>query len=106
MQVAEGELSTQPVRSIKTTRLVWWITLHAGALLAPFYFSWSGFVVFLALYLLGGLGVTLGYHRLLTHRSFQTPKVVEHCLTLMGVIANQGGPLMWVAAHRVHHRHS
>ncbi len=106
MQVAEGVPSTRPVRRIKRTRLAWWIFLHLGALLAPFYFSWSGLVVFLTLYLLGGLGVTLAYHRLLTHRSFQTPKIVEHFLTFFGVLANQGGPLQWVAAHRVHHRHS
>ena len=55
---------------------------------------------------MGGMGITLAYHRLLTHRSFQTPRVVEHVLTFFGVLANQGGPLQWVAAHRVHHKHS
>ena len=98
MQVVEGAPRSRPVRRIKTTRLAWWIFLHAGALLAPFYFSWSGLVVFVTLYILGGLGVTLAYHRLLTHRSFQTPKIVEHILTFFGVLANQGGPLQWVAS--------
>jgi stearoyl-CoA desaturase (delta-9 desaturase) len=50
--------------------------------------------------------VTLGYHRLLTHRSFQTPRGVEYVLTVLGTLASQGGPLQWVAAHRRHHQHS
>jgi stearoyl-CoA desaturase (delta-9 desaturase) len=48
----------------------------------------------------------MGYHRLLTHRSFRTPRAVEYALTSLGVLANQGGPLQWVAVHRIHHRHS
>jgi stearoyl-CoA desaturase (delta-9 desaturase) len=48
----------------------------------------------------------MGYHRLLTHRSFQTPKLVEYILTVLGTLANQGGPLRWVAVHRIHHQHS
>src|SRR5205823_5712496 len=39
-------------------------------------------------------------------RSFQTPKAVEYVLTVLGALANQGGPLQWVATHRLHHRHS
>jgi stearoyl-CoA desaturase (delta-9 desaturase) len=63
-------------------------------------------VVCLALYLAAALGVTMGYHRLLTHRSFRTPRPVEYILTVLGALANQGGPLQWVAIHRVHHQHS
>jgi stearoyl-CoA desaturase (delta-9 desaturase) len=86
--------------------IIWWSGIHAGAVLAPFTFSWSGLVVCLSLYLLGGVGVTMGYHRLLTHRSFETPRVMEYFLTILGSLANQGGPLRWVATHRAHHRHS
>ena len=85
------------------TNLIWVGGLHAGVLLAPFFFSWSGVVVFAVLAVLTGFGVTLGYHRLLTHRSFQTPKAVQYFFALMGVLANQGGPIMWVAVHRKHH---
>jgi stearoyl-CoA desaturase (delta-9 desaturase) len=74
--------------------------------LAPFTFSWSGLVVCLALYLAAGLGVTMGYHRLLTHRSFRTSRPVEYVLTVLAALANQGGPLQWVAIHRIHHQHS
>jgi stearoyl-CoA desaturase (delta-9 desaturase) len=77
-----------------------------GVVLAPFTFSWSGLGICLALYLATGFGITMGYHRLLTHRGFQTPRFVEHVLTALGTLANQGGPLQWVAVHRMHHQHS
>ncbi len=77
-----------------------------GVVLALFTFSWSGLGICLALYLATGFGITMGYHRLLTHRSFQTPRFVEYILTALGTLANQGGPLQWVAVHRIHHQHS
>ncbi len=83
-----------------------WSVLHVGIVLAPFTFTWSGLVVCLVLYLVTGVGVTMGYHRLLTHRSFQTPKLVEYFLTILGCLSAQGGPLQWVATHRAHHAHS
>jgi len=86
--------------------ILWWSTLQVGIVLAPFTFSWSGLAVAGILYLLSGFGVTMGYHRLLTHRSFKTPRAVEYLLTLLGALAAQGGPLQWVAVHRLHHRHS
>jgi len=87
-------------------KVLWWSVMHVGVVLAPFTFSWSGLVVCGVLYLLGGLGITMGYHRLLTHRSFKTPRPIEYLLTFVGGLANQGGPLQWVATHRVHHRYS
>ena len=80
--------------------------IHLGALLAPFTFTWSAFWVFVAFQLVTGLGVTLCYHRLLTHRSFQVPKWLEYALTVCGSLALQGGPIKWVATHRVHHAFS
>ncbi|AUB44651.1 Serine/threonine protein kinase (plasmid) [Nostoc flagelliforme CCNUN1] len=57
-------------------------TIHALALLAPWYFSWSALGVAGALYwLFGSIGICLGYHRLLTHRSFQVPKALEYAFT-------------------------
>lgn len=49
-----------------------------------------------------GLGNTVGYHRLLTHRSFETPRPVRWVLTLLGAL-HSGSPLTWVALHRQHH---
>src|SRR5450755_3668008 len=87
-------------------RLVRVAVIFVGPFLAPFAFSWSGVAVLLVLYAVTGLGITVGYHRMLTHRSFTTSKPVEHLLTLFGCLANQAGPLSWVAAHRIHHAHS
>ncbi|OGX29164.1 MAG: hypothetical protein A3B78_02115 [Omnitrophica WOR_2 bacterium RIFCSPHIGHO2_02_FULL_67_20] len=81
--------------------------IHAGALLAPFTFTWSALWVFIALqFATGLLGVTLCYHRLLAHRSFQVPRWLEYALTVCGALALQGGPIKWVATHRVHHAFS
>jgi sn-1 stearoyl-lipid 9-desaturase len=91
---------------VNWSQIIGWSVIHIGVVLAPLTFSWSGLVVCLVLYLLVGLGVTMGYHRLLTHRSFQTPRPVEYVLALLGSLANQGGPLQWVAVHRIHHQHS
>jgi stearoyl-CoA desaturase (delta-9 desaturase) len=87
-------------------RLVRVIVICTGPFLAPIAFSWSGLAVLLILYALTGLGITVGYHRLLTHRSFTTSKPVEYAVTLFGCLANQAGPLSWVAAHRIHHAHA
>jgi len=93
-------------------RIKWDIMLgiaavHVGALLAPFTFTWDAFWAFLWLqWITGLLGITLCYHRLLAHRSFQVPKWLEYGLTLCGTLALQGGPLKWVATHRVHHAFS
>jgi len=54
----------------------------------------------------GGMGIGMGYHRLLTHRGYKTPKWVEYILTTCGTLALEGGPIFWVATHRIHHQHS
>ena len=80
---------------------------HAIALLAPWFFSWSALGVAVVLHwLFGSIGICLGYHRLLTHRSFQVPKPLERLITLIGALALQGGPIFWVAGHRQHHLHT
>jgi stearoyl-CoA desaturase (delta-9 desaturase) len=48
----------------------------------------------------------LGYHRLLSHRSFQVPTWLEYAIALVGAAAVQGGPIFWVAGHRLHHAHT
>lgn len=59
-----------------------------------------------SLYLITGFGVTIGYHRLLTHRSFQTHRAVEYALATAGALSLQGSPLDWVGDHRKHHAHT
>ncbi len=60
----------------------------------------------LALYLITGFGITVGYHRLMTHRAFATYRTVERGLALAGALALQGSPSDWVADHRKHHAHT
>jgi len=68
--------------------------------------GWSDVVAFAVMYLVAGFGVTVGYHRLLTHRAFATHKPVEYTLAIMGSLAVQGSPIEWVADHRKHHAHT
>jgi fatty-acid desaturase len=90
-----------------------WITtifmalFHIGAIAALFFFSWKGLIAALILFWASGsLGIGMGYHRLLTHRGYKTPKFVEYFLTLCGTLALEGGPIFWVATHRIHHKFS
>lgn len=62
-------------------------------------------VVFFISYLIHGLGVTIGYHRLLSHRSFSCPKFVEYFFVMAGYLTHQGSPIWWATIHRAHHRH-
>jgi sn-1 stearoyl-lipid 9-desaturase len=85
------------------------IALHLGALLAfvPSYFSWNAVGVAVLLHCLTiGLGISLGFHRLATHRSFRTPKWLEYFFILCGTLAGQGAVLGWVGYHRAHHAHT
>lgn len=68
--------------------------------------GWSDVVAFVVMYCVAGFGVTVGFHRLLTHRSFATHKPVEYALAIMGSLAVQGSPIEWVADHRKHHAHT
>lgn len=81
--------------------------VHALVLLTPWFFSWSALGVTLFLHwLLGSVGICLGYHRLLSHRSFQVPQWLEYAIALLGALALQGGPIFWVAGHRLHHAYT
>lgn len=85
------------------------LLLHVIALCAllPSTFSWSGVVWFFVLYWVsGGLGITLCYHRLLTHRAFKTQNWLRSVLTFCACLAMQGSPIIWVGTHRHHHKHS
>lgn len=93
--------------SLSWTNVAFFGSVHLLALSAPWFFSWSalGVTIFLH-WLFGSIGICLGYHRLLTHRSLQVPKGLEYVITLIGALALQGGPIFWVAGHRLHHAHT
>ncbi|MCH9056402.1 acyl-CoA desaturase [Parathermosynechococcus lividus] len=99
---------SQPTRYPLNWLIVFFFTaVHALAMLAPWFFSWSALGVMLLLHwLFGSIGICLGYHRLLSHRSFQVPRWLEYAIALVGAMALQGGPIFWVAGHRLHHAHT
>jgi stearoyl-CoA desaturase (delta-9 desaturase) len=67
---------------------------------------WTDLLVLAITYVLTGLGITVGYHRLFTHRSFKTPRAVRAVLAVLGSMAVEGPVIEWVATHRKHHRFS
>ncbi len=100
--------TTQPI-TIYWMYLIPLAIVHVLALLAflPYAFSWSGVVLaILGHFTLGMMGITIGYHRLLTHQGFCCPKWFEKALAVMGMCNLQDSPARWVAIHRMHHKHS
>jgi hypothetical protein len=82
--------------------LVWF---HAQAAAAFWSFTWTHAFIALGLYwVAGGLGISLGYHRLHTHRGFKTFKWFEYFLAVCGTLTLEGGPMFWVATHRLQFR--
>jgi stearoyl-CoA desaturase (delta-9 desaturase) len=69
-------------------------------------FSWVQLALLLGMYVLSALGITVGFHRLFTHKSFETNRVVQCILAVLGSMAAQGPLLKWVACHRQHHQYS
>ena len=69
-------------------------------------FNWTYLVLFVAMYTISAMGITVGFHRLFTHRAFATTKPIVALLAIAGSMALQGPILYWVAAHRRHHQHS
>ena len=102
------EEEEQPASADRFSPLLafYFIFVHVGTLAALAVFSWTNLAVMLALYVLTGLGITVGYHRLLAHRSFRVPLWLERVLVTCGALALQGSPATWVSDHRQHHFHS
>ncbi|MEM1369046.1 MAG: fatty acid desaturase [Cyanobacteria bacterium P01_H01_bin.15] len=83
--------------------------IHLVALLAifPQFFSWSAVGVALFLHWVTGcLGITLGFHRLVAHRSFKAPKWLEYFLVFCGTLSCEGSAIDWIGLHRIHHQFS
>jgi fatty-acid desaturase len=104
----EKPAATQPLK-LNWVRTIAIVSVHVLALaaLAPWLFSWTGVLaVFIGHHVFGMLGITLCYHRLLTHRSLKSPKWFERTLATLGVCCLQDTPARWVAIHRMHHQQS
>ena len=105
-------VSTDVINIHDRQKLNWTTTLilallHIGAVAALFMFNWRAFAaaVFLV-YVATGLGISMGYHRLHTHRSYKVPLWLEYFFAVCGTLTLEGGPIFWVGTHRIHHQKS
>ena len=81
------------------------VLLHIASIIALFRFSWKNLIIAVVFYYLTtGLGISMGYHRLHTHRSYKVPRWLEYFFALCGTLTLEGGPIFWVAVHRLHHQ--
>jgi stearoyl-CoA desaturase (delta-9 desaturase) len=107
-----NEAAIQSGRQSGDGRINWATTItmivfHLGSIAALFMFTWQGLAAALLLWWISGsLGIGMGFHRLLTHRGYKTPKAVEYFLTVCGLLTLEGGAIDWVATHRIHHAHT
>jgi sn-1 stearoyl-lipid 9-desaturase len=93
--------------SINWTTTIFMVIFHAGAVAALFMLTWEAVAVSLALaWVAGSLGIGMGFHRLLTHRGYKTPKFMEYLMTICGTLTLEGGQIDWVVTHRIHHAHT
>lgn len=96
--------------SLRRDNVDWIVTIfigamHVGCLAAPFFFSWSALGVCIFLHWLTcSIGVCLGYHRYLSHRSMKLRRPADFFVMLCGVLSGEGSPLTWAATHRMHHQ--
>jgi stearoyl-CoA desaturase (delta-9 desaturase) len=108
----ESFVTTDIVNIYANKKINWPITivlvgLHLGALAALFMFNWHALLAAVLLYYVGvGLGISMGYHRLHTHRSYKLPRLLEYFLAVCATLTLEGGPIFWVATHRIHHQYS
>jgi fatty-acid desaturase len=80
------------------------VVFHVCSVAALFTFSWPAVAAtFVLWWVAGSLGIGMGFHRLLTHRGYKTPKWVEYFLTVCGTLTMEGGAIDWVVTHRIHH---
>ncbi len=104
----------RPSQVDKESRIIWenlvpilFFHLLIPLAFLPYVFSWWGVLAMPALnYIFGALGISAGYHRMLTHQGFKGPKWFERTLATLGVCSFQESPARWVLVHRVHHQHS
>src|ERR1051325_1979285 len=102
MEIISGKTSAR--LPIQWNTFIFMIIFHACAIASLFMLSWKVWPVTIVLWWISGsLGIGMGFHRLLTHRGYKTPKAVEYFLTLCGLLALEGGAINWVVTHRIHH---
>jgi fatty-acid desaturase len=105
MNTAANATAAQPLKYERDWFILgWMVFIHIMAIAAIPFFSWQNVAAFMVVnFIANCLGITLCYHRLLTHRSFKVNKFWERVLATCGILALQGSPLEWVSHHRMHH---
>ncbi|WP_322494896.1 acyl-CoA desaturase [Chloroflexus sp.] len=81
-------------------------TIYAMVMLWQQYVDWLDVTLMLVLYVISGLGITIGFHRMLTHKSFETSRPLKALFLIMGCMALEGDPISWASTHIQHHAHS
>ncbi|OAN47473.1 stearoyl-CoA 9-desaturase [Chloroflexus islandicus] len=81
-------------------------TIYAMVMLWQQYVDWLDVTLMLGLYVISGLGITIGFHRMLTHKSFETSRPLKALFLIMGCMALEGDPISWASTHIQHHAHS
>lgn len=105
MQTHKLPVDKQPTISWPTA--VFLIIFHLASVAALWFWSWPAIITAAILLWVGGsLGIGMGYHRLITHRGYKVPKIVEYFLVFCGTLALEGGPIQWATTHRIHHAHT
>ena len=98
------ESENSPSEGIQWITSIAVIAFHLMAIWALFTFSWQNLIAAVIVWwATNSWGIGMGYHRLLTHGGYKTPKIVEYFLTVCGTLALQSGSLQWVTTHRMHH---
>ena len=99
--------TTDRYAKVNTVTLIAMGAFHVLAAAAFFYVDWGAIALAIALHWIAiGWGIGLGYHRLHTHRSYKAPLWFEYFLAVCGTLTLEGGPIFWVAVHRIHHQKS
>jgi stearoyl-CoA desaturase (delta-9 desaturase) len=111
---SHSEVGTPPAKASLTMRVVTFFAIVLpllGVIAAPFFvwgwgFGWTDLGLLVGSYLITALGITVGFHRLFVHRSFETYPWVKFLFAVFGSMAIQGSLFQWCAVHRRHHQHS
>lgn len=93
--------------AVQYDTIVFLCIFHILTAVGLYYFSPGYLILALCIWPLShGIGLAVGYHRLLTHQSFECPKIIEYIITIFGLLTLQGGHIKWVAIHRAHHQYT
>src|SRR5205807_7375318 len=103
-EMQTDRIAPEHENSVNWPTVAFLILFHVASVAALFFWSWPAVITAAILFWVGGsLGIGMGYHRLLTHRGYWVPKVIEYFLIFCGALALEGGPIQWATTHRIHH---